>query len=147
MYKTKLGISVGLLGAFICFLGLFFDVTNWFFVALLGLVLWLEDNAWLRKLMVKVAIISLILLLIPYVTDLVISIFEFFDGYNIDETLAQTYIGSYSDYVLFTNHVHFYLDKIILVLRTVVFIILGVKSLNQGHFSMKRIDKLIDKNV
>lgn len=148
MHKTKIGISVGLMGAFICFMGLFFNVTDWFFVALIGLVLWLEDNTWLRKLVIKVAIISLILLLIPYATNIVLGIIKFFkDGCEIDFVLSLKYLKTYLNSAMWSARISFYIEKIVLIIRILIFVVLGIKSLNQGHLHMKRIDKLIDKNV
>lgn len=146
MHKTKLGISVGLMGAFVCFLGLFFDVTDWFFVAIIGIILWQEENTWLKKLVVKVAIISLILLLTPYIVDIIISVFDFLNGFNNDMVLTQ-YMGSSIDSAVWSARIHFYLDKVVLFIRTFIFIVLGIKSLNQRHFHMKRIDKIIDNNI
>ena len=148
MHKTKLGISVGLVGAFISFLALFFNVTDWFFVALIAFILWHEDNTWLRKLVIKVAIISLILLLIPYAVDLVLSIIIFFaDGCDVGLAMSVRSINSYIDIYSWSSHISFYIDKIVIIIKVFIFAALGIKSLNQRHFKMKRIDKLIDKNI
>ena len=48
MEKTKLGISVGLIGACICFTALFGGITP--AVLLVGYVFLREDNAWPRGL-------------------------------------------------------------------------------------------------
>ena len=51
MQKTRLGISVGLLGAAIYFMGLFSGYL--LAVLLAGYVLLFEENSWLRKNAVK----------------------------------------------------------------------------------------------
>ena len=66
MKKTKLGISVGLLGAAIYFMGLF---SGYLVVVLLaGYVLLCEDNEWLKKSAVKaVSVMALFSFLITVV--------------------------------------------------------------------------------
>ena len=58
MQKTKLGISVGLLGAAIYFTGLF----SGYLVAVLlaGYVLMFEENEWLRKNAVKAVALMMV---------------------------------------------------------------------------------------
>ena len=135
MHKTKLGISVGLMGAFICFLGLFFDVKSWLFLAIIGLVLWQEENAWLKKLVIKVAIISLCLLLVPYAVNVVRDIIDIIRGiFSINKSL-------------WSDRIDFYIPRIVFLLRTFIFIMLGSKSLKQKHVSMTSIDNIINKNI
>lgn len=52
MQKTKLGISVGLLGAIIYFTSLF-GSSYLIAILLCGYILLVEDNPWLRKTSVK----------------------------------------------------------------------------------------------
>ena len=58
MQKTKIGMTVGLLGAAIYFIGLFSGYLT--VVLLIGYVLLFEENEWLRKSAVKaVALIGI----------------------------------------------------------------------------------------
>lgn len=135
MQKTKLGISVGLLGAAVYFAGLFSGYIV--MILLAGYVLLAEENIWLKKASVKAvalmmgfSLLSALLGLIPDAIGVVDSICNIFNGY-------------------FTLSV---VTKIISMLRTVLsfaetvlFLILGLKALNQGTLPIPVIDKLINK--
>ena len=83
MQRTKLGISVGLLGAAICFSGLFggYLLTG----VLVGYVLLFEENIWLRKtaiktlaLMMGFSLASSVIGLFPSLIHIVDNIFMMF---------------------------------------------------------------------
>ena len=58
MQKTRLGISVGLLGACICLVALFGGLTPTILLA--GYVLLMEENEWLKKCAVKAMAVLLV---------------------------------------------------------------------------------------
>lgn len=69
MQKTRLGISVGLLGAAIYFMGLFSGYL--LAVLLAGYVLLFEENSWLRKNAVKAMSVMAVFSLLITVLNLV----------------------------------------------------------------------------
>ena len=82
MQKTRLGISVGLLGAAIYFMGLFSGYL--LAVLLAGYVLLFEENSWLRKNAVKamsvMAVFSLLITVLnsfPTLSALLMMLFQF----------------------------------------------------------------------
>lgn len=135
MYKTKLGVSVGIMGALVCFLGYFLGVTSWPFLVVIGLILWKEDNEWLRRLVIKVAIISLFFALIPVAINGIQYIF------NILNRMFNT------DKVKWPVSLDYYINTIANILEIIVFVLLGFKSLNQKHVKIKPVDDIINKNV
>ena len=75
MQKTKLGLSVGLLGGIIYFASAF---GGGYRVALLlcGYVLLVEDNPWLRKTSVKAVLLLILFSLISFVLSLIPDIWQ-----------------------------------------------------------------------
>lgn len=135
MQKTKLGVTVALFGAAIYFISLFGGYVP--VIILGGYVLLMEENVWLKKAAVKsVAVLimfslfSALLNLIPGAINFVDDIFNIFGGYFT--------IGVVSAIVNM-------LTSALSLLRTLLFILLGLKALNQGDISVPGIDKLVNK--
>lgn len=137
MQKTKLGISVGLLGAIVYLTGLW---GGYFTAALLsGYILLAESNAWIKKTSVKMillmlvfSLISTIIQFIPDVINLISSAVNIWGGYFS--------IGAITRIVLF-------LQNALGLIKTVLFLILAAKALHQGTVSTPPIDTLISKNM
>ena len=136
MQKTKLGLSVGLLGGIIYFASAF---GGGYLVALLlcGYVLLVEDNPWLRKTSVKAvlllnlfSLISFVLSLIPDIWQTITNLLMAFNKYP-----SSTFISGISSTI----------SSAITIVKSVLFVILGLKSLNQGVIKLPVIDKIIDK--
>ncbi len=136
MQKTKLGISVGLLGAIMCFTGFF----SGYLVAviLMGYILLFESNEWLRKTAVKVMVVmisfsalSALIGFIPDAIGLIDDVFGIFGG--------SFGIGFISSIVILVSSVLDILEKIILLL-------LGFKALSMGTFSIGPVDNIVDKH-
>jgi len=137
MQKAKLGISVGLLGAGIYFMGLF----GGYIVSaiLVGYVLLFEQNEWLRKSAVKsialmfgFSIVTALLNLIPNAISFINSIFSIFGG-NFSISAVS---GIISALIIAIN-----------VIEKLLFLGMGVNALNQGTFSIPILDKLISKHM
>lgn len=135
MQKTKLGVTVALLGASIYFISLFGGYIP--VIILGGYVLLMEENIWLKKTAVKsvavlimFALFSALLGLIPGVINFVDDIFNIFGGYFT--------IGV-------VNAIVNMLTSALSLLRTLLIILLGLKALNQGDISVPGIDKLVNK--
>lgn len=133
--KTKLGVSVGLLGAMIYFAALFGGYTP--VIVLAGYVLLFEGNEWLKKAAVKaVALlvsISFLLTVINLIPDLLLWI----------STIVSVFKGTFN-YSIVTSIISIF-TRLIDIIRTCLFLILGVKALNQGTIVVPVVDKLINK--
>lgn len=135
MQKTRLGITVGLMGAALYFSGLFggYVIT----IILAGYVLLCEENAWLKKAAVKTVAIMMgfsllgsLIYLIPNAIGVIDSILNVFGG---------------NFYLTFVSNIIDVLDKVLGLAEKLLLIILGLKAFNQGNISVPVIDKLINK--
>lgn len=136
MEKTKLGISVGLLGAALCFTGLF----NYLgLIILAGYVLIFEKNEWLRKSAVKVVTIVIAFTIISTLIGISNSILDI-----LNVPLSWVKIPFRLSWPL-------KIDSIVLsvlgILEKLVLLLLGFKAFTQGTISLGPIDKIIDKNI
>lgn len=135
MQKTKLGISVGLLGAamfFACFFGGYTVA-----VILAGYILLFEENAWLKRSTVKgvalmfgFAVLSAVIYLIPNAITLIDSIFNVFGG---------------NFYITFVSNIIDVVNNALGIIEKLLFIILGIKAFNQGTIIIPVIDSLVNK--
>lgn len=136
MQKTKLGISVGLLGAIIYFAAAF---GGGYLVALLlcGYVLLVEDNPWLRKTSVKAVLLLVLFSLISVVLGIIPDIWQTI-------TNLLTAFNKYSSST-FVSGINSAISSTITIVKSILFVILGLKALNQGAIKLPIIDKIIDK--
>lgn len=129
MQKTKLGVSIGIVGAALCFLGCISYVPA---VLLAGYVLIFEENEWLKKTAVKMMVVSISFGLALVGIGLIQDILGLLE-------LCNEAIWTFS------------LDKIlrfiISFLRDFVLIIMGFKALKLGTIKSDFIDKMIDKHM
>ena len=137
MEKSKLGISVGLLGAIFLFAGFF----GGYLVALLlaGYILIAEENAWLKRTAVKGLILMLVFTvaiglinLLPGVLDLVKDAARIFDK-NLDIPVIY-------EIIQFITATLSYGEKIL-------FLILGFKALKQETLVIPPLDKFVSRFV
>ena len=135
MQKTKLGISVGLLGAALYFMGLFsgYMVT----VLLAGYVLLFEENKWLRNAAVKAVAVMVLFSFVSAIINLIPNAMSFID-YIVSMFGGNFYIGFISNLV---NAVVTALS----VIEKLLLLGLGVKALNQGTIAVPVVDGLIKK--
>ncbi len=135
MQKTKLGISVGLLGAAIYFTSLFSGYLVP--VILTGYVLLFEENDWLRKNAVKAVALMVFFSFIVVVINLIPNAISFIDY------IASIFGGNV--YIAFISNLVNAITSAIDIIEKVLFIGLGLKALNQGNISFPVVDKLINK--
>ncbi len=135
MQKSKLGVSVGLLAALLCFSAIFGGYTIPVLIA--GYILIAEENSWLKKTAVKVItlmvafwLISALVGLIPGAIGVIDSLVSIFDGHF--------YISFISNLVSFINVALNFAEKLL-------FLFLGFKALNQGTVNVPVIDNFINK--
>lgn len=135
MQKTKIGISVGLFGAAIYFMGLFggYLVT----VLLAGYVLLFEENEWLRKSAVKAVSVMVVFSLMTAVVNLIPNTISFID-YIVSMFGGEFYISFISNLVNAVVSALSIIEKLLLIG-------LGVKALNQGTINVPVVDNLINK--
>lgn len=133
--KTKLGISVGLMGAAIYLAALFGGYTP--VILLVGYVLLVEENEWLKKTAVKAAALlislSFLLTLIGLIPDLLSWI----------NSLVAIFKGTFN-YGIVSSIIGF-ITKAIDIIKTCLFLLLGVKALNQGTVAIPFVDKIVNK--
>lgn len=135
MQKTKLGVTVGLLGAAVYLTGLLNGLLT--AVVLSGYILLFEENIWLKKNAVKAVAVSLvfslivtILKFIPDFIGIVDGVFSIFGG-NFEIAIISKVIS------VGVNIVDF--------VQKVLFVILGIKAVNQSTLAVPVVDDLIEK--
>lgn len=136
LQKTKLGISVGMLGAAMYFLGLI----N--FLALLlvvGYVLLFESDEWLKKTAIKAAAIVIAFALLSMIISLGNDIFAVING------ILSWY--SPSLHVSWPMSLNTIAGGVLSGLEIIVLVVLGFKAFRQEDLKVSAIDKVIDKNM
>ncbi len=135
--KTKLGISVGLLGAITYFAALF---GGWLPVLLItGYVLLCETNIWLRKTTLNV----LALMGIFALADLAISVVP--NALLMLEELVDSFDGFISITDFFTHFENFLLLLLALI-KQAFFVILAFLALGQRGINIPPITNFINKH-
>ena len=137
MQRTKLGISVGLLGAGAYFCGLL----GWYvpLVLIAGYVLLVEENQWLRKTSVKAVIVTMFFALLSVLIGLIP------DCISTVSSVFGIFGGSFS--IGFLTKLVAALQNILSLIRIVVLAIMGFKALTQGNIAFSPADKLSDKHM
>lgn len=135
MQKTKLGISVGLLGAALYFMGLFsgYLVT----VLLAGYVLLREDDEWLKKTAVKAVSVMVLFSFLSVVVNLIPNTF------GVISNIVALCGGNF--YVAHISNIVNVIVSILNLIEKILFLILGLKALNQKAISVPIVDGLINK--
>lgn len=135
MQKTKLRISVGLLGAVVYFSSLFSGYVASLLLA--GYILLAEENEWLRKsavkaviLMICFSVISTLIYLLP-------------DAINFVSEVVSMFGGAF--YISFISGLAGAAYSAMNIIEKLLFIGLGIKALNQGTIAVPVVDKLIEK--
>ncbi len=135
MQKAKLGVSIGALGAAVCFLGLFGSYIA--VVVAVGYVLLFEENEWLKKNSVKVLAVMLTMSFLGAVIGLIP------DVIGLISSLLNIFGGSFSIPVI--SSIIYFLGNAIDLLNTLILLGMGLKSFNQGTITIPVIDAMIDK--
>lgn len=132
--KTKLGVSVGILGAATYFLGLFSGYTV--LALVVGYILLCEQDSWLRKTAVKALVISLCFSALYYVIDLLPGLLNMID--DLFGIFGRSFYPS-SVHSLFS-----FLERGVTLLKEVVMIVMGILALGKKTVNISPIDKLVD---
>ena len=135
MQKTKLGITVGLMGAIIYFMGL---ISGYLLTVLLvGYVLLVEENLWLKKQGVKALLLMGCFSLASLAVGLIPDLLE----------IVNNIIGIFGGYISF-NYVYnliYLIRNVLNVVELVLFVLLGLKSFTQGTIQIPVVDNLVNK--
>lgn len=135
MQKTKLGISVGLLGAVLYFMGIF---SGYLLVAILAAyVLLYEENGWLKQSAVRAVAILVIFSFGITVVKLIPDAMDFVDD-------IVTIFGGHFRIVMISNVASVIVSALNLI-EKLLLLCLGVKALRQESISVPIIDTLLDK--
>ena len=121
MQKTKLGVTVGALGAITYFTGFFSGYTV--AVLLAGYVLLFEENGWLKRSVVK----SIVLLAFFSVTIGVINLIP--DVIGFIDRVANVFNGNFS--IAVVSRVAAVVVAALNILEKILFLGLGIKALKQ----------------
>lgn len=135
MQKTKLGISVGMLGVVLFFMGLF----GGYLITLLlaGYVLLCENNEWLKKAAVKVVSIMIIFSFWTTIVGLVPG------AISVIDDIVSIFGGNF--YIAFVSNLVNAIVSVLNILEKLLLLGLGVKALNQGTIPVPVVDNLINK--
>lgn len=137
MQKTRLGISVGLMGFityFACYFGGYLAA-----ILLFGYILLVENNQWLRKTAVKALLLTVAFSLLSALIGLIPDIIDFIGS------IVNVFNGSF--YLSIVSKIVTVLTSAIGLIKTVLFIILGIKALSQGSITVPVVDDLTNKNT
>jgi len=135
MEKTKLGITISLLGAALYFIGLL-GITPLVIAA--GYVLLFEENQWLKRTAVKAVAIVLFFAILSNFLGL------FSDSSSFLSNLFALFNGSINLSVV--NRLITLVRIVISFLSSLCLLILGFKALRMGDLPIGPVDKVIDKN-
>lgn len=137
MQKTKLGISVGLMG-FILFLSVGFGEYIAMIIAA-GYILLFESNEWLRKSAIKAAVLLIgfsfinnLIGLIPNAVSVVCDLLAIFKQYISLNVVTNLFSA---------------VSNVISMAKTILFMLLAFKALRQGTIRIGAVDKLIQKHT
>lgn len=134
MLKTKLGISIALVGAAMYFLGAFSFIPA---MLLAGYVLIAEENEWIKRQAAKmigvVLLFGLLSIAVGWIDDVVSMLNIIVRWFNSDVYLSVpaslTYLIQY----------------IISIVKEVLLLVMGFKALGMKNLKFGLIDKLLDK--
>ena len=135
MEKTKLGISVGMLGAVVYFSAALFG-----YLALLvvgGYILFVEKKEWLKKCVIKAVVLMLLYSLITTVIGLIPQLISLSGG-------EETLFGSYYLYLAGAYQIVSVVLVVLNFVRIGFFIALGIRALSEKTINIPLIDNFIN---
>ena len=135
MEKTKLGISVGMLGA-----AVYFSAALFGYLALLvvgGYILFVEKPEWLKKCVIKAVVLMLLYSLITTIIGLIPQLLSLSGG-------EETLFGSYYLYLAGAYQIISVVLVVLNFVRIGFFIALGIKALSEKTINIPLIDNFIN---
>ena len=137
MQKTKLGITVGALGAITFFAGFFGGYLA--AIVLAGYALLFEENAWLKRSVVKAVVLMVFFSVTVAIINVIPDLLEFVGN------IASVFNGNFS--IIKVNQVVNVVVSGLNLAEKVLFLGLGVKALSQGTIVIPFIDKKASKYI
>lgn len=137
MQKTKLGITVGALGAITFFAGFFGGYLA--AIVLVGYALLFEENAWLKRSVVKAVVLMVFFSVTVAIINVIPDLLEFVGN------IASVFNGNFS--IIKVNQIVNVLVSGLNLVEKVLFLGLGVKALSQGTIVIPFIDKKVSKYI
>lgn len=137
MQKTKLGITVGALGAITFFVGFFGGYLA--AIVLAGYALLFEENAWLKRSVVKAVVLMVFFSVTVAIINVIPDLLEFVGN------IASVFNGNFS--IIKVNQIVNVLVSGLNLAEKVLFLGLGVKALSQGTIVIPFIDKKVSKYI
>ena len=136
MQKTRLGISVPLMGLIVCLCGMFAGYTVAILVA--GYILLAEENIWLRKTAAKVIALMLAFSVLSAIVGLIPDVWG----------VIENFIGIFKEYfyVSIINRIFNFLSSVVSLARFFVFALLSYKALTQGTIKVPVVDTILNKH-
>ena len=134
--KSKIGISVGALGALAFFSTLFGGYTA--VLLIVGYIILVEENEWLKRTAIKAVITMIMFSVLITVINLVPDLLQWISSlvYVFDGTFDYGKVAS----------VIAVITKAIEICRTILMLMLGVKALDQGTIKVPFVDKFLNKH-
>ncbi len=138
MEKTKLGISVGLMGALMFLISL----VGGYVAAILaaGYILLREENRWLKESAIKAVAVLVGFGLLSALIGLIPEAFGFIQSFVL-------MFGGYLDTPAFYQQFINVLTILLAILKTIVFVMLAWKALRQETVTIPVIDRLLKKHT
>lgn len=137
MQKTKLGVSVAVMGAATYLIGYLSGYLA--VVVLAGYVLLMEENEWLKKTVVKAVATMLAFSLLSILIGLIPDVFSFI------QDICNLFNGEVNFGVIY--RIQSVLNSALYLVKVVVFLLLGLKALRQGTVKLPVVDKLVNKSM
>lgn len=141
MEKTKLGVSVNLLGAMLV-VGVYFGGLQ-LAVLMAAYVLLFESNEWLKKTIVKAIAFSLMITVTCAVINLIPDIINWALG--IINYFVNIIFKSFNLNVNWLARLHGFITSALNYIKTMVFLVWTFKALNLGTVSIPVVDKFVEK--
>ena len=136
MQKTKLGVSVGLLGAAVYFCGVLSLLAM---IVIAGYILIAEDNIWLRKSAVKAVVIYVAFAVIDTIFSFGSEIFGF-----LNVIIGWT---DSSFYFRYPWHLDSLIQNALDAIEILLFLVLGFKALSQRTIKVGPADNCVNKHM
>jgi len=135
--KTKIGVSVGLLGSAVYFVGL---VGGWIpLILIAGYVLLSEADEWLRMSAIKAVAIYTFFSVASAIVGLIPNLI------TIINNMAVIFDSSFS--ISSVTKIVALISSLLLISEKVLLLSLGFKALDQGTVNFGVIDRLIEKHT
>jgi len=135
MEKTRLGITISLLGGALYFIGLM-GITPLIIAA--GYVLVMEENQWLKRVAVKAVAVVLFFTILSNLVGLV------GDSSSFLNNLVQLFNGSIN--LATVNRLVSMARIVISFISTLCLLMLGFRAMKMGDVRVGAVDRAVDKN-